>query len=97
MDPLQTWPRIHHRKHEVEEWPETLSDLRDVVQPREAEESMNPTPWKYRNVINPWQTPREIANAVTGLDRMMAKLNLTKEAEEQLLCQRIEWDWNKPT
>lgn len=27
-------------------------------------------PWKYRNIINPWQTYKEIRKAINYLDRL---------------------------
>lgn len=45
-------------------------------------------PWRYRNIINPWQTPREIRNATKFLDRMFKnvpepeRIEMTREQEE---------------
>jgi len=58
---------------------------------------MNPVPPKYQQVINPWQTPNEIRNAVAWLDRMMQKLHLPAVDESRLLCHHLSWDWSKPS
>lgn len=53
--------------------------------------------WKYRNVINPWQTPREIRSAEKMIDRMLAKLKLTQQEEFDLLrAEAPDRDWSKP-
>lgn len=38
-------------------------------------------PFNYRNVINPWQTAREIDSAVKFIDRMVAMTKGTTPAD----------------
>lgn len=49
---------------------------------------MNEVPWKYRNVVNPWQTEREILLATRLIERMLKKLKLAPEQELELLRSR---------
>lgn len=42
-------------------------------------------PWKYRNVIHPDQTDREIKSAVKFIDKMIVKLAKRGWTEEQQL------------
>lgn len=42
-------------------------------------------PWKYRNVINPSQTEREIKLAARFIDRMLQKLGLDEQAQLELV------------
>ena len=52
---------------------------------------MNP---KYRNVLCPWQTKRDIKSQQKTLDKMLAELQLTPEAEAKLLgLDRPDREW----
>ncbi len=56
---------------------------------------MNPVPWKYRNVVNPWQTVREIKNALKFIDKMIKKLGFNEEKEYDLLGSgKPDRDWS---
>jgi hypothetical protein len=46
---------------------------------------MNPVPWKYRNVVNPWQSPKEIRLATRFIDRMVKRFKLSGHEELALL------------
>lgn len=40
---------------------------------------MNTVPYKYRNVINPWQTPKEIRLAIKFITKMLRRINISEE------------------
>jgi len=46
---------------------------------------MSPVFARYRNVINPWQTPREIKTQEKTVSKMLAWLKFSKEEEDKLL------------
>lgn len=52
---------------------------------------MNPVPWLYRNVINPWQTEHEIRIACKFLDRM--RKGMSEELQATLFRVDYERDW----
>lgn len=49
---------------------------------------------KFRNVICPWQSEREIKNAEKFITAMLKKLKLSEEEERKLLLlDRPDWVW----
>lgn len=58
---------------------------------------MNPVPHRYRNVINPWMTPKEIRRSVAFIESMLLKLGMCYQDEDELLRTfQVDRNWAKP-
>ena len=59
-------------------------------------------PWKYRNVLCPWQTENEIKRQVSFLNKMTRSWSEEKMRRVLRLDYERQWDWlcdiiNQPT
>lgn len=54
---------------------------------------MSPVPWLYRNVINPWQTPREIRLAVRSIEKMVKARGFDDEQVRAMVSVGMERVW----
>lgn len=53
-------------------------------------------PSKFRNVLCPWQTEREIQSQTKFIERMLKKLKLTEEQERELLfLDKPDREWKR--
>lgn len=69
-------------------------DLRTVFE--ERAQGRNPVPGRYRNVINPWQTPKEIRNGVKFIEAMLRDKGYDKARCDEILCVHLNVNWSKP-